>query len=123
MNEKIEQQPQSSHGRIEIAPEVVTTIARYAVEGVPGVARLGHPSSDGRIFRRSTRHDGVLMHHENGSLVFDIYVLLRSDVNMMEVSRKIQVAVVEAIDKMVGLPVNAVNIHVEDVTSIDDREA
>jgi len=33
----------------------------------------------------------------------------------METSHQLQEAVVEAIDTMVGVPVDAVNIHVEDV--------
>ena len=36
-------------------------------------------------------------------------------VNIMEASRGIQTAVSEAIDTMVGIPVEAVNVHVEDV--------
>jgi len=36
-------------------------------------------------------------------------------VNIMETSRKLQSAVVEAMNKMIGLEVQSVNIHVEDV--------
>jgi uncharacterized alkaline shock family protein YloU len=36
-------------------------------------------------------------------------------VNIMATSRALQAAVVEAIDTMVGIPVRAVNVHVEDV--------
>jgi uncharacterized alkaline shock family protein YloU len=36
-------------------------------------------------------------------------------VNILETSRKLQRAVVEAMDKMVGLAVSSVNIHVDDV--------
>jgi uncharacterized alkaline shock family protein YloU len=36
-------------------------------------------------------------------------------VNLMETSRRIQDAVSEAIDTMVGVPVDAVNVFVEDV--------
>jgi uncharacterized alkaline shock family protein YloU len=36
-------------------------------------------------------------------------------VNVRETSQKLQTAIIEAIDKMVGIPVDTVNIHVEDV--------
>jgi uncharacterized alkaline shock family protein YloU len=42
---------------------------------------------------------------------------------MLETSQKLQAAVVEAIDKMVGLPVAAVNVHVEDVVYALDETA
>jgi uncharacterized alkaline shock family protein YloU len=56
----------------------------------------------------------VLNYKEN-HLAFDIYLNMDPNVNLRETSRAVQVAVVEAIDKMVGIPVDAVNVHVEDV--------
>lgn len=40
---------------------------------------------------------------------------MQPHVDIMKTSRDLQAAVAEAIDKMVGLPVEAVNVHVEDV--------
>lgn len=104
-----------SLGRIEVAPEVLTLIARAAVEDVEGVSRLVASPPDGRLFRRAPRHDGIVMTFEEGRLAFDIYLLMEPQVNLRATSRAVQTAVVEAIDKMIGLPVTAVNVHVEDV--------
>jgi uncharacterized alkaline shock family protein YloU len=68
-----------------------------------------------RFFRRPPRHDGIVLQFANKSLTFDIYLNMDPNVNLRETSRAVQVAVVEAIDKMVGIPVDAVNVHVEDV--------
>ncbi len=107
---------EESIGRIEVAPEVIATIAYHATLNVPGVAKTGIPPAG--FFRRATvRHEGVVLQIEGNNLVFDIYVWLQSDVNMMETSRALQQAVIEAIDHMVGVPVNAVNVHVENVAS------
>lgn len=103
-----------SIGRIEVAPEVIMTIVRFVAQNVDGVAKMGNPPSD-RLFRRATKQDGVVLHYDEGKLVFDIYVLMDPHVNIMQASRKLQAAVVEAIDKIVGVPVEAVNIHVDDV--------
>jgi uncharacterized alkaline shock family protein YloU len=113
-----------SFGRIEVAPEVLTTIARFAALGVDGVSRMATvPADVARFFRRPTRHDGVILDHADGKLHFDIYVLMNPQVNVLEASRTIQAAVVEAIDKMVGLPVDAVNVHVEDVVYLQGEAA
>jgi uncharacterized alkaline shock family protein YloU len=40
---------------------------------------------------------------------------MEPQVNVLEASREMQLAVTEAIDTLVGIPVDTVNIHVEDV--------
>lgn len=111
-----ENEPLESIGRIEIAPEVLTTIARHVTMGVDGVTKLSPvPADVSRLFGRAIRDQGVLMDYSDDMLAFDIYVLVDPHASVMETSRNIQKAVVEAIDKMVGLPVKVVNVHVEDV--------
>jgi uncharacterized alkaline shock family protein YloU len=111
MNERHE-----SIGRIEVAPEVLLTIVRKAVLDKKGVRAMAPiPSDVGNFFRRPSRQDGVVLAYEDNRLTFDIYVFMDPDVNLRETSRAVQVAVIEAIDKMVGIPVDAVNVHVEDV--------
>ena len=111
-----QQQYRRSMGRIEVAPEVLITIARQAVLSVDGVRQMADiPSEVGNLFRRTTRHDGIVLSFEDNRLAFDIYVLMDPTVNIVQSSQAIQVAVREAMDKMVGIPVRAINIHVEDV--------
>jgi uncharacterized alkaline shock family protein YloU len=113
-----------SIGRIEVAPEVLTTIARFATLGVEGVSRMATvPADVARFFRRATRYDGIILDYAEGKLHFDIYVLMEPHVNVLEASRRVQAAVAEAIDKMVGLPLDAVNVHVEDVVYGRDEAA
>ena len=117
-----EQEYKESIGRIEIAPEVLTTIAHNTTTAVAGVNKMAAlPADVGRLFRRSIRHDGVILDYSDGGLSFDIYVLVDPHVNVLDTSKAIQAAVIESIDKMVGLSVDAVNVHVEDVMySLDE---
>jgi uncharacterized alkaline shock family protein YloU len=112
----------ASLGRIEVAPEVIATIARLVVTNNETVTKMGNPPS-GRLFSRTIKQDGVVVHYENGKLVFDIYVFMDPRGNIREASRALQGAIIEAIDQMVGIPVEAVNIHVEDVTYQPDQAA
>ena len=113
-----------SIGRIEVAPDVLATIAYYAALRVDGVSKLAPiPADVARLFRRETRHHGILLDlDENNSVKLDIYVIMNPHVNIMETSKKLQTAVSEAIDTMVGISVTAVNVHVEDVV-YDQGEA
>jgi len=105
-----------SIGRIEVAPEVLATIAYYATLRVEGVAKMAPiPADVARLFRRETRHNGVLLDLVDDRIKFDIYVIMNPHVNIMETSQRLQTAVIEAIDTMVGIPVETVNVHVEDV--------
>ena len=107
-----------SLGRIEVAPEVLTTIARFATLRIEGVSKLVPvPSDVARLFRRKTHthQNGVLLELNDNRANFDIYVIMEPHVNIMETSRVLQAAIVEAIDTMVGIPVDSVNVHVEDV--------
>ena len=114
----------ASIGRIEVAPDVLATIAYYAALRVDGVSKLAPiPADVARLFRRETRHHGILLDlDENNSVKLDIYVIMNPHVNIMETSKKLQTAVSEAIDTMVGISVTAVNVHVEDVV-YDQGEA
>ncbi len=110
-----------SIGRIEVAPDVLAMIAFFATQRVEGVAKMATiPADAARLFRRHSRHDGIILDLSDDKVRFDIYVIMAPDVNIMETSHALQTAVIEAIDTMVGLPVDAVNVHVEDVIYVQE---
>jgi uncharacterized alkaline shock family protein YloU len=106
-----------SIGRIEVAPGVLATIALNAAMRVNGVTKTAPiPADVARLFRKDVRQDGVLLHvSDQNQVKIDIYVIMDPHVNIMEASRGVQTAVSEAIETMVGIPIEAVNVHVEDV--------
>ncbi|MGB3713744.1 MAG: Asp23/Gls24 family envelope stress response protein [Candidatus Promineifilaceae bacterium] len=119
-----EQEVPESIGRIEVAPEVLTTIVHYTTLDVEGVNKMATvPADVGRLFRRTSGRDGIILDFADGTICFDIYVLMDPHVNVLETSQRIQEAVIEAIDKMVGLSVETVNVHVEDVVYTIDETA
>jgi uncharacterized alkaline shock family protein YloU len=116
------EEQQDSYGRIEVAPEVLATIAHFASIRVDGVSKMAAiPPDMARVFRRATKYDGGVLDFSDNKINFDIYVIMEPRVNIMEASRQIQTAVSEAIDTMVGLPVDAVNVHIEDVLYQQDE--
>lgn len=114
MNEMNEEK--ESIGRIEVAPEVLTTIAHFAVLRVDGVSEMATiPPHIARMFRRATRQDGIMLDLSENQVKFNIYVIMDPQANVIETSRNVQSAVTESIDTLVGISVDAVNVHVEDV--------
>ncbi len=104
--------------RVTIAPSVLLTIVRYTTLGIKGVARMGNmPGGVDRIFRRNPAANGVMIVVDDKAqtVVCDLYVVVKPDVNMREVSYNVQHEVTRAIHEIVGMEVLAINVHVEDI--------
>ncbi len=66
------------------------------------------------MFRRGS-NEGVRISVENNTVYADLYVIVKKDVNIRDVSRMIQYQVARSISEMVGMEVGRVNIHIEDI--------
>jgi uncharacterized alkaline shock family protein YloU len=107
----MERQPKI--GRITIAPEVLETVARLTTLAVPGVARLAPQPG----MRRLLGHDGVKIVVAENTVHAEVYVVTEPDANMLSVGRQIQTEVTRAIQDMVGMAVESVNVYIEDVAN------
>jgi len=107
-------------GKTTVSPDVLISIAKLSALGVPGVSRMA-PIAGGvnRLFRKGA-NEGVRIDVEDDTVFADIYLVLKEDVNIREVSRSVQRKVARAIQEMVGMDVGHVDIHIED---IDDEES
>jgi len=102
-------------GKTTIAPDVLHTIARLTTLNIEGVSRMClSPSGVQRYFTRGF-HQGVRIQLENDVVYADLYVILKSNTNVREISHKIQQQVARALSDSVGMQVGRVNIHVEDI--------
>lgn len=112
-----------TEGKTTIAPEVLLTIARLTTLDIEGVSRLSPvPAGFNRLLKRGYG-EGVQIEIENDSVFADIYVVLKNDVNVRDVSRTVQHEVARAISEMVGMQVGRVNIHIEDIDYPEEIEA
>jgi uncharacterized alkaline shock family protein YloU len=98
-------------GRITIAPEVLETVARLTALAIPGVARLTTPSG----MKRLLGQDGVKIEVIQDRVRAEVYVVTRQDINMLNIGRQIQNEVTRAIHDIVGMEVESVDVHIEDV--------
>ncbi|MBN2548186.1 MAG: Asp23/Gls24 family envelope stress response protein [Anaerolineales bacterium] len=102
-------------GKTTIAPEVLITIARLTALDVPGVSRMGNvPGAAKNLFTRSAG-EGVRIDITDDMVSADLYIILKNDVNIRDVSRQVQHNVARAVSEMVGMQVGRVNIHIEDI--------
>jgi uncharacterized alkaline shock family protein YloU len=105
----------STQGKITVAPDVLVTIARMAALSVPGVSRMAQVTGGvNRLFKRGF-NEGVRIEVEDNTVVASLYLILKPDVNIREVSRNAQAQVTRALQEMVGMDVGDVEIHIEDI--------
>jgi uncharacterized alkaline shock family protein YloU len=106
-----------AQGSTTIAPEVLLTIAQLTATSVQGVSRLSHVqrTSVNRLLKPAQYREGVKIDIVDDIVNVDLYIILKNDVNVREVSRNIQHEVTRAITEMVGMIVGRIDIHIEDV--------
>jgi uncharacterized alkaline shock family protein YloU len=102
-------------GKTTVAPDVLVTIARLSALSVPGVSRMANVTGGvNRLFKRGV-HDGVRIEVEDNVIVANLYLVLKPDVNIREVSRNVQQQVARALQEMVGMDIGEIEIHIEDM--------
>lgn len=109
----------SPFGSVTIAPDVLSTIVSLTAQEVPGVARLGNVPGQQRVGTMlgssAANADGVAVRVVEDAVVADCYIIAQPDLNLLELGAQVQAAINQALNEMVGMPVRAVNVYVQDV--------
>jgi uncharacterized alkaline shock family protein YloU len=112
---------QFQQGKTTVSPDILVTIVRLSALSVPGVSRMAYvPGGVNRLFKRGTG-DGVRIAVEDNVVVANLYLILKKNVNIREVSRNVQHQVARALQEMVGMDIGGIDIHIEDIE--EDEEA
>jgi len=67
-----------------------------------------------RFIKRGV-HDGVRMEIEDNTVVVNLYLILKPNLNIREVSRNVQIQVARAIQEITGMDVGSIDIYVEGI--------
>jgi uncharacterized alkaline shock family protein YloU len=114
---------QYQQGKTTVSPDVLVTIARLSALSVPGVSRMAHvPGGVNRLFKRGIG-DGVRIEVEDNVVVANLYLILKENVNIREVSRNVQHQVARALQEMVGMEIGGIDIHIEDIEEDDEARS
>lgn len=111
-------------GSVSIAKDVVRDIAGLTATDVPGVAGLSGGVVGGIVERlgRKNVSRGVKVEVGEKETALDIYVVVEFEYPIPEVAVNIQQQVKAAVEKMTGLTVVEVNIHVQGVSHEEESE-
>ena len=105
-------------GRIEVSPTAIASIASQAVlecYGVVGMATKDLASGIVEILQPASHRRGVDVHIGDDLIVVDLYVVIEYGTRIATVAQNIQSVVKYTVEKALGVPVVAVNVHVQDL--------
>jgi uncharacterized alkaline shock family protein YloU len=112
-----------SQSKTTVAPDVLLTIARLSALSVPGVSRMARVTGGvNRLFKRGIG-DGVRIEVKDNIVTANLYLILKPQVNVREVSRNVQHQVARALHEMVGMDIGGIEIHIEDIDMDEETEA
>ena len=104
-------------GATRVANDVVAWIAALTALQVSGVHAMYRPSGQSfdRILRRRLAHRGARVELRDDGLRIDLWIVMEAGANVAEVGAQVQRGVGDAIRRMLGLPLSAVNVFVSEV--------
>lgn len=115
---------ESSLGEINIAPDIIATLAALTtmkVEGVSGMAGLPQASL-GTIIGRRELNKGVKVDLKDKTVSVEISVIVNIEATIIEVAKIIQREVKRVIEEKTGMTVNKVDINVREVAYSEKEE-
>ena len=106
-----------SLGVTRVANDVVAWIAALTalqVDGVHAMYRPGGQSID-RILRRRVAHRGARVELRGDGLRIDLWIVMEAGANVAAVGAEVQRSVGDAIRRMLGMPLAAINVFISEV--------
>jgi uncharacterized alkaline shock family protein YloU len=110
-------------GRITVSQQAIATIASHAALGTYGVVGMSSRGLADGIAQLLVRdpHRGIEVHTEGDAITIDAYIIVEYGTRVSAVAGSVANSVRYQVEQMLGMPVAAVSIHVQDlrVSSVD----
>jgi uncharacterized alkaline shock family protein YloU len=97
-------------GRISISSDAIAQIVAETVRESYGVVAMAGPKW---LPARSTR--GIEIGRDGQAVTVDVHVVVEYGLNLAEVASTLRNRVGYEVERLTGLPVRAVEVHIEDV--------
>jgi uncharacterized alkaline shock family protein YloU len=111
----------SELGRITISPDAIAqVVGRVAAEcyGVVGMSlRTPGPARERvtRLLPKGKPGRGIVVRNEGGAVALDLYIVVAYGLNLAEVAGTVRSRVAYEVERLTGLRVASVDVHIQDV--------
>jgi uncharacterized alkaline shock family protein YloU len=102
-------------GRISISSGAIAHIVGHTAAEAYGVVGMGARGRVGRLLSRDRLTQGVEIRQSEEGVAIDLYVIVEYGLNLAEVAASIRSQVQYEVERLTGLRVAAVDVHIQDV--------
>jgi len=102
-------------GTINISRKAVAAIAYHATNQSYGVVGLAPKNLAEGLFITKDPMRGISVHYEDEILNIDVHVIVEYGTRITSVAKSVANSVRYNVEKILGMPVNAVNVHIHDL--------
>lgn len=103
------------HGKIQVSPRAIATIAwQAAVQsyGVVGLVSKNFLNGITNFIIKDPTH-GIEVRYQNEIIHIDLYIVVEYGTNLKQVAASVAKTVRFQVEKALGLPIGEVNVHVQ----------
>ncbi|MDR1495885.1 MAG: Asp23/Gls24 family envelope stress response protein [Clostridiales Family XIII bacterium] len=121
-----EQNDRRDIGGVLVAPEVIVTYISGAVTETPGVAELAGNISDTitkKILGNESKFKGIKIDGGENGYTIDIYIVVKYGERIPDIAWNVQKNVKAALDGVMDIIIENINIHVQGVRKDSDESA
>jgi uncharacterized alkaline shock family protein YloU len=105
----------SPYGRISYSREALAQIAGHTVAECYGVVGMSGKGRVARLLSRDRPTQGIELSGDGNGLRVDVYVIVEYGLNLAEVAATVRSRVAYELERLTGLTVAAVEVHIQDV--------
>jgi uncharacterized alkaline shock family protein YloU len=105
----------SDLGRVAITDDAIAQIVGLTAAECYGVVAMSPTGRIGRLLARDRTTRGVEVVGDERGVTIALHVVVEHGLNLAEVASTVRNRVAYEVERMTGLPVAAVEVHIEDV--------
>ena len=105
----------SELGRVSVSSEAIAQIVGHTAAECYGVVGMAGRGRVARLLARDKLTQGIEVGGRNGALTLDLYVIVEYGLNLAEVAATVRSRVGYEVERLTGLQVAAVEVHIQDV--------
>jgi uncharacterized alkaline shock family protein YloU len=106
---------ESTLGKITIASDVIATIVGHTASEAYGVVGMASRGRVRRMLARDRLTQGIEIGRTDEGVRIDLHVVVEYGLNLAEVASTVRNRVAYEVERLTGLTVAAVEVHIEDV--------
>ena len=110
-------------GSLKISQDVIFNIANIAANEINGVSSVVCSSTCKSIFnfKKNLPARNIKVNISNDSAVIDVFIKVKYNVKIQQVSQLIQHKVKDAVQSITGIAISKVNVHITDIDFSDEQ--